>query len=138
MSIFPAPEQYGQFDLVPIVEKFRCPAPFRLKVVIVNLGPNADFLEFDDVLMLPGFALLAALLVSKFSVIHQPTDRRNRVWSNLYQIKSALPCHFERVSGLNDANLGSQFVDQTNFTDPNTFVDPCLNWPCDGLPPRPQ
>jgi hypothetical protein len=84
------------------------------------------------------FPLFAALLISKFAVIHEPADWRNRVRRDLDQVKSAFTRHFERIPGRNNADLVPHVVDQANFANSDPLVHPCLNWPCDGLPPGSQ
>ena len=135
VCILPTAEEDGQFDLVPIVQEFGGAFAFGFEIVIIDLRADAHLFKLNNVLVLASFAFLPALLIAEFSVIHEPTDRRNCVWSNFDEIQTTFPCHFERVSRLDNSDLGAQIVNQANFTDANPFVNPCLHWPSYGLPP---
>jgi len=135
VCILPTAEEDGQFDLVPIVQEFCGALAFCLEIVIIDFRADAHLFKLDNVLILASFAFLPALLIAELSVIHEPADRRNCIWSNFDKIQSTFPCHFERVSRLDNTDLVAQIVDQANFTDANPFVNPCLNWPSYGLPP---
>ena len=112
------------------IEEFRCVPALCFEVVIVDLGPNANFLQFDNCLVLAGLTLFATLLVAIFTVVHQSTDWRNCVRRNFDEIESAVPGHLQRLHSRNDANLLAILVYQTNLTDPNPLVDPRLNRSC--------
>ena len=90
---FPAPEQHGQLHLVASVQKLGRLSTLRFEIVVVDLGPDSDLFEFDDVLVLPGVAFFAALLILEFPVVHQATDGRHRVRRNLNQIQPTLASH---------------------------------------------
>src|SRR5690606_34524886 len=57
---------------------------FKLKVMFIGIGPEADFL--DNRLLGIGFNLLLLflLLVDKLAVVDYPADRRNRFWRNFH------------------------------------------------------
>ena len=63
------------------------------QVVTIDLGTNANFLELDDGLVFARLAILSALFVTVFAVIHQSTDGRDCVRSHFDEIESAVPGH---------------------------------------------
>ncbi len=125
---FSSPEQDCNFYFIARIEELGGSAALRFEIVIVNLWPDANFLELDRRLMLAGFTLLAALLISKLAVIHEPADGWNGVWCYLDEIKSSLSCHFQRIARGNDSYLFAVLIDEPDFANANPFVDPRLNW----------
>ena len=132
---FASPEEDGQLDLVSMIEKLRSLTALRFKVMIVDFWTNPDFLELDDVLVPARFALLLRLLVPELAVIHQAANRRHRVGSHLYKIKPALARHIKRIAGRNHTDLIAFFIDQPDFTNPDSFIDSRLNGSGNGRPP---
>ena len=89
----PPAEQDRQFDLVAGVQKLRRLPTFGLQIVIVDLRPDPDFFQLDDVLVPARLTFFAALLVSELAVVHEPADRRDRIRRHLDEIEPALPRH---------------------------------------------
>jgi len=135
VGIFATPEEDGEFDLIPIVQKFCCPFALGLEIVVVDFGPNPHFLQLNNMLILAGLALLAALLITELAVIHEPANRWDSVGRYLDEIQTTFTRHFKRIPSLNNPDLVAQIVNQANFPDTNPIVNPCLNWPSYGLPP---
>jgi hypothetical protein len=130
-------EEHSQLDLVSGVEELRGLTTFRLEVMVVDLGPDADLFQFDDVLMAAGLALFAALLVPELAVVHEPADGRHRVGRHLNQVEAPLAGHLERVKCWNDADLLAVLIDQPDLANPDALVDPCLDGSGNNLPPLP-
>ena len=130
MRHFAPAEEHRDLHLIASIEELRSLTPLGFKIMSVDLGANANFLEFDDSLMLAGLAFFSALFVTIFAVIHQSTDRRNCVRSHFDEIEPAVSGHLQRLHGWNNANLLAILVYQTNLTDPNPLVDPRLNRSC--------
>ena len=105
--------------------------------MVVDLGPDANFLEFDDMLILPGLTLFPALFVTEFSVIHEPAHRWHRVGRNLDEIEAAVTRHLECLERGNDAYLLALLIDQPNLADPDALVDAGLDRSGNNLPPLP-
>ncbi len=110
VRVLTSTKKYCQLDLVAVIKKLGGPAALGLKIVIVDLRSDPDFLQLDNVLILPGLALLAALLVPELSVIHQTAHRWNGIRRNLYEVQPLLARHFQRVPGLHDSNLVAQVI----------------------------
>src|SRR5215217_1711226 len=110
-----APEEDGQLDLVSGVEELRGLPTLGFQIVVVNLRPDANLFQLDDVLMTAGLPLFAALLVSKLAVIHEPTDGWHGVGRHLDQVESPLTRHLERVESWNDADLLAVLIDQPDL-----------------------
>ena len=132
-----AAKEDGQLDLVSGVEELRGLATFRLEVMVVDLGPDADLFQFDDVLMAAGLALFAALLVPELAVVHEPADGWHRIGSHLDEIEPPLARHLERVKRWNDTDLLAILVDQPDLADPDALIDACLDGSGNNLPPLP-
>ena len=133
-----AAEEDGELDLVPGVEELRGLSSLGLQVVVVDLRPDADFFQLDDVLMLAGLALLAALFVAVLAVVHEPADRRHGIWRNLDQVEPALARHLERIECRDDAHLLAVFIDEPDLADPDALVDAGLNGSGYSVPPWPK
>lgn len=86
---------------------------FELKLIIMlfGLGPKADFLELDSVLLFLGRFLLLGLLVKIFPVIHDATDRRPDIGGDLYQVQAPAGGYIEGLAGRYDPNLRAVLID---------------------------
>ncbi len=67
---FATAEQDRKLDFIPGVEELGRLSSLGLEVVVVDLRPDADLFQLDDVLVTTRLALLAALLVPVLAVIH--------------------------------------------------------------------
>ncbi len=76
-------EEDGELDLIASVEEPRRLSPLRLKVVIVDLRPDAHLFQLDNVLIPARLTIFPALLIAKLAVIHQSTDRRHGIRRHL-------------------------------------------------------
>ncbi len=132
-----AAKEDGQLDLVSGVEELRGLPTFGFEIVVIDLWPDADLFQLDDVLMAAGLALLAALLVSKLAVVHEPADGWHRIGSHLDQIEPPLARHLERFKRWNDTDLLAILIDQPDLANPDALVDPCLDGSGNNLPPLP-
>ena len=132
-----AAEENGQLDLVSGVEELGSLAPLRFQVVVVDLGPDADLFQFDGVLVAARLAFLAALLVAKLAVVHEPTHGGHGIGSHLDQVEATLARHLERIEGGNDADLLAVFVDQPDLANPDALIDAGLDGSGNSLPPFP-
>src|SRR5215217_7751338 len=132
-----AAKEDSQLDLVAGVEELRRLPAFRLEVMVIDLGSNADLFQLDDVLMAAGLALFAALLVPKLAKVHEPANGGHGIGRHLDQVESPLARHLERVKCWNDADLLAVLVDQPDLANPDALVDPCLDGSGNNLPPLP-
>lgn len=129
------PEQHRQLDFVASVKKLRRLPALRLQVVVVDLGPNPDFFEFNHMLVAPRLPLFAALLVAELPIVHQSADGGNRVRRHLDQIESSLAGHLKRISGLNNPDLRALIVDESDLANPDALIHSSLHWSGYGSPP---
>ena len=125
----------GHLDLVAGVEKLRCLPTFSFKIVIIDLGPDPDLFELNDVLITSGLPFLPALLVSKFPVIHQPANGRNGIRRHFDEIKATFPRHIKRFASRHNSNLRALVINQPDLANPNPLVNASLNWSCYVVPP---
>jgi len=122
-----AAEENSQLDLVSSVEELRGLATLRLKVMVVDLGPDADLFQLDNVLMAAGLTLFAALLVSKLPVVHEPADGWHRIGSHLDEIEPPLARHLKRIECGDNANLLAVLINQPDLADPDALIDAGLD-----------
>jgi hypothetical protein len=132
-----AAEEDSQLDLVSGVEELRGLATFRLEVMVVDLGPDTDLFQLDNVLMAAGLTLFAALLVAELAVVHEPADGWHGVWRHLDEIEPPLTRHLERVKRWNDTDLLAILIDQPDLANPDALIDACLDGSGNNLPPLP-
>src|SRR5687767_10358162 len=94
----------------------------ELIVVLVDLGPEFDFFDVDDLLMLLRLARPLLFLVLIFPEIHDPADGRHCGRRNLHQIQ---PLRLRNDQGLrrgHDAQLLPVIVNDPNFPYADAFV----------------
>jgi hypothetical protein len=106
-----AAEEDSQLDLVSGVEELGGLTTFRFEVMVVDLGPDTDLFQLDNVLMAAGLALFAALLVAKLAEVHEPADGWHGVGRHLDKIEPSLTRHLERVKRWNDTDLLAILID---------------------------
>ncbi|HYI25288.1 MAG TPA: hypothetical protein VD767_07755 [Thermomicrobiales bacterium] len=132
-----SPEEDCQLDLVAAIKELRSLATLGLKVGLADLRLDPYFLEPDDVLVLPRLTFLPTLLVPELAVVHQPAHRRRRVWRHLNQIEPSFTRHVERLTGRDDPDLLTFFVNQSYLAYPDSFVYAGLRRSGNSLPPEP-
>ena len=132
-----AAKEDSQLDFVTRVEELRRLPPLGFEVMVVDLGPDADLFQLDNVLMAAGLALFAALLVSKLAVVHEPADVWHGVGRHLDEIEPPLARHLERVKRWNDTDLLAILIDQPDLANPDALIDACLDGSGNNLPPLP-
>lgn len=121
------PKEDRQLDLVSGVEELRGLPAFGLEVMVVDLGPDADLFQLDNVLMAAGLTLFAALLVSKLPVVHEPADGWHRIGSHLDEIEPPLARHLKRIECGDNANLLAVLINQPDLADPDALIDAGLD-----------
>jgi hypothetical protein len=122
-----AAEEDGQLDLVAGVEELRGLPTFGFEVMIIDLRPDADLFQLDNVLVSARLALFAALLVSKLPVVHEPADGWHRVGSHLDEIEPPLARHLQRIECGDNANLLAVLINQPDLADPDALIDAGLD-----------
>ena len=116
-------EEDRRLDLVAFLDEPLNVVLLERVIVLVDLGPELDFLDLDDVLMPLRFPGALLLLVLVLPVIHDPADRRDRRGRNLHEVEPFLPGDRQGLRRRHDAELLARVVDHADFTDADAFVD---------------
>jgi hypothetical protein len=90
--------------------------------MLADFGTQPDFSEKNNFLTFSSLTLFFGLHVFEFTVVHQPTNRRDGGGSNLNQIKSGFFCDFARLVEGHDAQLLTIFPDKAHFPAPYHLV----------------
>ena len=91
--------------------------------MLVDLGPELDFLDLDDVLVPLRFARALLLLVLILPVIHDPADGRHRRGGDLHEVEPLLPGDGQGLRRGHDAQLLAGVINDADFTNADAFVD---------------
>src|SRR3954469_16291220 len=124
MRHFTAAEEDRRLDLVAVREEALDVLLLELVVVLVDLGPELDFLDFDDLLVLLRRPRALLLLVLIAPEVHDPADRRDRRRGGLHEGEPLLPRNGQGLRRRHDPELRAVLVDDADFADPDAFVDP--------------
>src|SRR5437762_308239 len=121
---FAAAEEDRGLHLVAVFKKALDVLFLELVVVLVDFRPELDFLDLDDLLVPPRLAGPLLLLVLILAEIHDPADWRGRRRGDFHEVEPLLPGDGKRLRRRHDAELLSGVVDDADFADADTFVDP--------------
>lgn len=116
-------EAQRHLDLVAFLEEAQHRTHLHVVVVVVDHGPEFDFLDLDHLLALAGLGRLLLLLILELAVIEQLADRRRRIGGDLDKIEPGLLGYDDRFRDRDGAFVGSVLVDQMNFASANLLVD---------------
>src|SRR5207237_8738165 len=111
-------------DLVPIGQEALDVLLLELVIVLVDLRPELDFLDLDDLLVLFGRALPLLFMVLVAPEIHDAADRRRRRCRNLHEVQPLLPRNRQCLRRRHDAELFTRFIYVPGCPDPDAFVHP--------------
>jgi hypothetical protein len=92
--------------------------------VDVDVRAHLDFLDLDDLLLLPGLGGLLLALVLEAAEIEDLADRRDRIRRNLDEIETGLCGDLERPLDRYGSVIVALVVDQLNFIDADFLIDP--------------
>jgi hypothetical protein len=90
--------------------------------VLVDLGPELDFLDLDDLLMFPGFARALLLLVLVLAEVHDPAYRRHGGRRDFHEVQTLLLRDGQRLGRRHDPELLPGIVNYANFAHANALV----------------
>ena len=76
-------KSYTDFDFVSIFKKTLRVPQLKLKIMLFNFWFHFHLFEVNNLLVLPCYMTTFALLIFKFTIIHQAADRRLCFWRNL-------------------------------------------------------
>ena len=98
----------------------------------VYLWSKLNGLYLDLFLMLARFALAARLFVDKFSVVHNPANRRSGIRRNFHEIKTGVSGDTNGFVCCDYAAVITFIVDQADLSRSNTIIYAIVC--ADGLP----
>ena len=73
--------------------------------------PETDLLDLDFLLTFAGLAFFFGAFVLELAKIHQPTNRRVSLRSNLHEVRIVLPGHRQRFTARHNAQLFAILTD---------------------------
>ena len=85
-----APETQGHLYLISTVKELLHAAHFYLIIMLINIWPQFDFFNVDDLLFLSSFISSFLRFIFEFAIIQYFTDWRVGVGLNLDQIKTKI------------------------------------------------
>ena len=124
MSHLATTELNGDLHLIIVFKKANRLLDFEINIVLARLGTHTDLFQFC--LMLLTFGSTLALVVLKFTVVHNTTDRRLGLRGHFDEVESQILRFGQCVSRSDDTQLSPFVVNDTNGRDANTFVDSIL------------
>ncbi len=83
----------------------------NIDIMVVGLGAETQFLDFDLLLRLARFAFPFLFFVKLLAVVHQSTNGRIGIGRNLYEIQLPLCRQCQRFACRQNAELLTGFVD---------------------------
>jgi hypothetical protein len=124
---FAAPELDGGLDLVSFPQEPDGVLELEVVVMLVDVGPELDLFDVDDLLLLLRLVGLLLLLVEELAEVHDAADRRLGRRGHLHQVESRCLSHPQGLLHRHDSGLATFGVDQAHLAYPDAVVDPrCL------------
>ncbi len=118
-----APEAQGDFHLVAFLQELHHRAHLHVIVMRVGAGPELDFLDLDDLLLLAGFRLALLRLVFELAEVHDLADRRDGRRRDFHQVQSGFLGHLHRAGRGHDPDILAIRPDQADFRSADAVVD---------------
>jgi len=119
-------KKYNDLGLVPRFNKANNMLQLEIKVMLIRIGSELDFLQVDDLLIFLGFVRAFALAVLEFPEVHDPANRRSGLRRHFHKIEVSFLSHVDRFFGEKCSHLLSVVTDDTDFPDSNHFIDALL------------
>ena len=113
-------EAQRHLDLVALFEEAQHALHLHRVVVGVDVGPELDFLDFDDLLVLAGFRRLLLGLELVLAEVQDLADGRRR---NLDEVETGLDGGGQRIGNRYDAEVVTSIADQLDLGDPDFAID---------------
>ena len=123
---FPSTEPDTNLDFVAIFEPAARIFDFELRMVFVRFGAQLNLFDFDLLLRFACFALLFRLLVDELAKIHNSGDRWFGVWCYFHQIEFCLLRKPDGLHCLQDTQVASLGIDNSNFRDADFSIHAIL------------
>lgn len=112
----------GDLYFVAFFEEARHRAHLDLVIVLVDAGPELDFLDLNRLLLFARFGGFLLLLEAILPVIHHLGDGWVVVRRNFDKIEPGVAGDCQGFYDGNGAAVGSGRIDQLNFADTDVFV----------------
>ena len=119
-----AAEPQRHLHLVALVEEAAHRAHLHFVVVVVDAGPELDFLDLDHLLALARLGRLLLLEEAVFPEIEDLADRRRGVGNDFDQIERGFFRELLRVGEIDDAAILAVGVDELNLNCADVAIDP--------------
>ena len=113
-------------DLHAVFNPFTRIANLEAEVMIVRLGPQLNFFDFDILLLLASLAFATLLFVLELAVIHNAAHWRVGVARHFNQVQTFGLSHFQGISERNDADIFVCVVNEADFARSNLVIDAVL------------
>jgi len=123
MSHLTATETHSDFYSVAIGEELLSVLKFDIKVVGVDTGRHSDLLNFNNLLVLPGFFFLFGLFEAEFAIVHDLANRRICSGSDLNKVQILLFSQLECFLRRHDSQLLTGTVYYSDFLVADLFID---------------
>ena len=94
-----------------------------LKIVAVDAGAEANFLDFNDMLLFSCFLLALRLFETELAVVHHTANRRLSLLSDFYQVKILCSRCVHGLRNRYDADLIAVSVNQSDFLVSDILID---------------
>src|SRR6185436_9924010 len=113
-----------RLHLVAVLEETLDVLLLELVIVFVDLRPELDLFDQDHFLVTLRLATALLFLVLVLPEIHDAADRRYGRRRNLDQVESLLLGDRQCLRRRHDAELLAGVIDDADFADADSFVDP--------------
>src|SRR5690606_10191030 len=123
MHDFASAESNAALHFVLVVNELDHVAKLRLVVVLVDRRAEANFLQFNNLLVLAVFFLPLLLLVPEFPVVHNPANRRLRGRSDVHKVEIRVNGHLHRLAERYDTDLLAFRTDKPNLSGADFLVN---------------
>jgi hypothetical protein len=123
MGHLAAAETQAGLDLVAFGQKTDGLIFLGLVVVLVERDGKLHFLDDDDLLLFARRVFTLFFFLEEATVILDAADRRDCVGRDFHQIEATLTGDLQRLEGRKNPHLLPIFVDHTDFTCTDFFVD---------------
>ena len=123
MRQFTATEHDRDLDLVSFFKEAKRILELHVEIMLLNVRPQLDLLDRDDLLLLLRLFLPLLLLVTVLAEIHDAADRRLCLRRDLDEIEMLLFRHAQGVARRHDAELLAGRARDAHLANADFFVD---------------
>ncbi len=124
MGVFPAAKAHFQHNFVALVEEFEGLSLAGVEVVLADAEGQSDAFQVDFLLVSLGFAFFLFLLEGEGTEVEDFADRWLSHRRDFNQIKPSGLGHGERLTGVEDAEGFTGFIDHGHLRNADEVIDP--------------